>query len=131
MATSPDQDGYQLVSLGKGGERTTKKVHRLVAEAFIKNNNNLPFVNHKDEVKYNNRADNLEWCTAKYNTNYNDLRKRIAKKQSKPVVGTHIITGKKIEYPSVSSAMRDGYTHVSEVIHGRRKYDKEYIWEFA
>lgn len=52
-------------------------VHRLVAEAFISNPNNLPEVNHKDEDKTNNSADNLEWCSTEYNCNYGtrNLRK--------------------------------------------------------
>lgn len=49
-------------------------LHRLVAEAFIPNPNNLPQVNHKDEDKRNNSADNLEWCTPRYNTNYSKAR---------------------------------------------------------
>ena len=62
--------GYIQVSLYKNGIKTGLKVHRLVAEAFIPNLDNLPQVNHKDENKSNNRVDNLEWCTAKYNNNY-------------------------------------------------------------
>lgn len=45
-------------------------VHRLVAQAFIRNPDNLPEVNHKDENCSNNFVDNLEWCTRKYNANY-------------------------------------------------------------
>lgn len=62
-----DKDGYLQVSLSKNGKTKTFKVHRLVAQAFIPNPNNLPQVNHKDENKQNNCVDNLEWCDAKYN----------------------------------------------------------------
>ena len=62
--------GYIQVSLYKNGIKTGLKVHRLVAEAFIPNPDNLPQVNHKDEDRTNNNVTNLEWCTAKYNSNY-------------------------------------------------------------
>lgn len=58
---------YLAVVLNNG---KSYKVHRLVAEAFIPNPNNLPLVNHKDENPANNRVDNLEWCTNKYNSQY-------------------------------------------------------------
>ena len=66
----PQLDGrknYFHVTLAN---RKIVQVHTLVAQAFIPNPNNLPQVNHKDENKQNNRADNLEWCTAKYNNSY-------------------------------------------------------------
>ena len=59
---------YFVISLYKNEKRITKRVHRLVAEAFIPNPNNYPCVNHKDLNKQNNRIDNLEWCTYSHNT---------------------------------------------------------------
>ena len=59
--------GYMLVDMRKDGKRYMKVVHRLVAEAFIPNPNNLPQVNHIDGNKSNNNVDNLEWCTCSEN----------------------------------------------------------------
>lgn len=69
--------GYYEVSLIVGNNRKWFKVHRLVAEAFIPNPNNYPQINHKDEIKTNNRVDNLEWCDAKYNCNYGTRNSKI------------------------------------------------------
>lgn len=63
-------NGYIMVRLHKDGEETNALAHRLVAQAFIPNPDNLPEVNHKDEDTTNNRVDNLEWCSSKYNSNY-------------------------------------------------------------
>jgi len=54
-------------------------VHRIVASAFIPNPQSLPFINHKDENTFNNRVDNLEWCTQQYNCNYGTHNKRMAR----------------------------------------------------
>ena len=63
-------DGYTQVCLCKKGKVTTRRIHILVAKAFIPNPLNLPEVNHKDENKTNNCVDNLEWCNTTYNKNY-------------------------------------------------------------
>ena len=76
---------YMLVTLYKGKEKKTIFVHRLVAEAFIPNQKNLPMLNHKDENGMNNHVDNLEWCDAKYNTNYGTAIERRTKKMRIPV----------------------------------------------
>ena len=73
--------GYIYVNLYNGG----KRVHRLVAEAFIPNPEDKPEVNHKDEDKTNNCVENLEWVTAKENANFGTRNVRVAKALSKPV----------------------------------------------
>lgn len=72
--------GYLHVGLWKNGKVKFFIVHRLVAQAFIPNPNNLPQVNHKDENKENNVVKNLEYCDAKYNSNYGTRNKRVAEK---------------------------------------------------
>lgn len=71
--------GYHQIVLCKDGVRKKHYLHRLVANAFIENPNKLPIINHKDENKLNNRVDNLEWCSAYYNTRYGKLQKRLVK----------------------------------------------------
>ena len=71
--------GYLLVGLRKNREQKWYLVHRLVAQAFIPNPDNLPQVNHKDENKTNNSVQNLEWCDRKYNCNYGTRNQRISK----------------------------------------------------
>lgn len=61
-------------------------VHRLVARAFVPNPNNYPEINHKDENRQNNEADNLEWCTRKYNHDYGNRTEREAQTKSKKVI---------------------------------------------
>ena len=62
--------GYLRVALRKKGERKYKRVHRLVAEAFIPNPENKPTVNHKDGQRSNNCLDNLEWATMSENKHH-------------------------------------------------------------
>lgn len=69
--------GYLQVALCKDGKPKNIPVHRLVANAFIPNDNIFnDQVNHKDENKENNRVDNLEWCDCRYNNTYNNIRRR-------------------------------------------------------
>lgn len=77
-----DKSGYMKVLLyDKNSNRKNAFVHKLVAIEFVDNTDNLPQINHKDENKSNNCVSNLEWCTAKYNTNYGTGIKRRSEKQ--------------------------------------------------
>lgn len=77
LPQSDNGHGYRFVSLWKFNKGRRFYVHRLVASAFIPNPNNFPIINHKDENKSNNRYENLEWCTQKYNINYGNHMKRL------------------------------------------------------
>lgn len=65
-----DRNGYQRIHLTKNKQHKMHYVHRLVAETFIENPENKPYVNHIDGNPRNNRVSNLEWCTAKENTSH-------------------------------------------------------------
>lgn len=77
--------GYLYVTLAKNNKKQSVLVHRIIAETFLPNLNRLPQVNHKDENKLNNSIENLEWCDAKYNTNYGTgtIRRSISQKNDK------------------------------------------------
>lgn len=77
LKLSKNRYGYIQVYLYKNGIRTVFTVHRLVAQAFLPNPDNLPEVNHRDEDKTNNRVENLEFCDHKYNVNYGHRTKNI------------------------------------------------------
>ena len=79
LSPEKNKDGYLLVSLCCNGKRYLRTVHRLIAQAFIPNPDNLPEVNHLDEDKTNNRVDNLEWCDRSYNNNYGNRMDKVRK----------------------------------------------------
>lgn len=69
-ALTISENGYFTITLYKNGVRSFRKVHRLVAEAFIPNPLNKYTVNHKDFIKTNNYTSNLEWMTIKENIHH-------------------------------------------------------------
>lgn len=79
------KNGYLVVSLSKNNKQKIYSIHRLVAEAFVNNPENLPYVNHKDEDKTNNNISNLEWCDNTYNLNYGTRNERAGKSLGKKV----------------------------------------------
>jgi hypothetical protein len=136
------QHGYLGVPLyGKGGHKTrgfrTHSVHRLVAEAFIPNPNNLPEVNHKDEDKTNNRADNLEWMSHYENTHYGTgIARRSKTNTNNPNRSTRVaqytVDGELVRiWPSYQELIRNGYCGVFYRVHGNNPDRESYghIWK--
>ena len=81
-----DKNNYLTIGLVKDKKQKYFRVHRLVAQAFITNTNNYPVVNHKNEIKNDNRVENLEWCTVGYNNKYGSRIERVAKANSIPIL---------------------------------------------
>lgn len=125
-------NGYLVVNLGRGNRA---HVHRLVAEAFLPNEDNLPCVNHKDENPHNNELDNLEWCTHKYNVNYGTAIERMTKKLCKPVRATNLNSGEVLEFSSIKTANQAGFDSSTiikcckGIYHQHNGYEWEYIKE--
>lgn len=140
IAQNKTTNGYLTVHLYKDTVRTVKLVHRLVAEAFIPNPDNLPEVNHKDENKHNNTSKNLEWCTRAYNGSYGSRTKRAIitslanNKLGIAVVAEPVDEGVPLYFKSMMDAKRAGYTYqvISAICTGRRgKTHKGYYWRYA
>ena len=133
--------GYLQVGLHKDGKVEKPKIHRLVAEAFIPNPNNLTTVNHKDEVKTNNVASNLEWMSQKDNNNYGTHNKRASEAKinhpslSKKVQMFDKQTGELLAtFPSTHEAERVtgiNQGHISECCIGKLKSAGGYIWRYS
>lgn len=125
--------GYLKVKLCKNGEEKTCYVHRIVAQTFTPNPENLPQVNHIDENPSNNKSENLEWCDQKYNNNYGTRVKRQAEKLSKSVL-QYTKSGAFVrEWKSTRDVERNlGFNHgnISQCCNGIRNSSNGYIWKF-
>jgi hypothetical protein len=125
--------GYLGITLSHKGEKFSRKIHRLVAEAFIENPQNLPEVNHKNHDKYDNRKENLEWGTKKYNSQeaakFGKLGRGSRKLPPKPV-GKYFAGILLKKYTSLGSASKDGYPRVSidRAIKSGKNY-KGFFWK--
>lgn len=125
--------GYLKVTLFNRQSKKICFIHRLVAQAFIPNLDNKPEVNHINEIKSDNRVENLEWCDAKYNSNYGTKIERHRKLISKPIIQTTLdgVFIRKIDSAS-EAEKKFGYkaSYISLVCHNRRKSAYGYRFHF-
>lgn len=140
LKPTKNKDGYCYVMLNSSKNGSVKKwlLHRLVAELFIPNPDNLPQINHKDEDKSNNCVENLEWCTAEYNCNYGTRNERAGNRKrngklSKPVL-QYTLDGEFIkEWPSAIEITRQlGFNQggISRCCLGQVKQVYGYKWVY-
>lgn len=130
---------YYYVNLVKDGVAKQLRNARLVGLTFLSNIHNYPQINHKNECRTNDNVENLEWCTAGYNTNYGGHNQRAAQNKinhpslSKPVLQIDKKGNVIAEFPSAREAYRlFGYNsvHIDECCRGERKTHMGYIWKF-
>jgi hypothetical protein len=88
-----DKDGYPKLTITLNGKHHYVRVHRLVAQTFIENPHNKPYINHIDAVRGNNRVENLEWVTAKENSSWSIKLNRHIKGEN---MWKHIFTEKEV-----------------------------------
>ena len=121
------QNNYCRVSLSKNNRTYKFLIHRLVAQAFIPNIDNLPVVNHKDENPLNNSVENLEWCTQKYNVNYSQAK----------AVNQYTMSGKFVKkwfsISAIASSMGnyDIKSTIVKCCKGKKKSAYGFIWRYA
>lgn len=152
-----DKNGYCKVNLYKNGEQKTKNIHNLVAEVFIDNPENKPFIDHINTIRTDNRVCNLRWVTHKENCNNPLTRKHISEVQ----IGKHYTEetkrkmseakkgklnpkkSKKIyqytiegylvkEWDSTKECWQNGFNfrHIYECCNGERNTHKGYKWSY-
>ena len=136
-----EDKGYLKVNLYKDGKRKSYLMHVLVATAFCENPKGYTEVNHINEDKLDNRAENLEFCSRSYNVNYGTRNKKAGKKiaekntnnpkLSKPVIGINKVSGLIVEFPSAMEASRQlgiNSSSICSCLKGRIKSAGEFYW---
>lgn len=132
-----DKDGYCVVTLYRNSERKYYNVHRLIAQTFIENPDNLPCINHKDFNRSNNCINNLEWCDVLYNNRYSKIwlkaNEGAKEKCSKPIL-QFTKDGEFVnEYYAIREASRQTGTNRGNIISclkGVYKSAGGYIWKY-
>lgn len=146
IALNENSKGYYRARIITSNGHQNLFVHRLVAAAFVKQQDGKDVVNHIDCDPHNNRADNLEWVTQLENMQYASrigrmrhsqthrerLKKSLDRVMGKPVIGIPMNGGEPIRYNALNDVMKDGFqaSCVSLCCNGKNRYHKGYYWRF-
>lgn len=126
--------GYFLVVLCKNGKHKSINVHRLVALSFILNPNNLNEVNHKNEIKTDNRVCNLEWCDRRYNSLYGTGVERCSRKKWKKIAMIDAVSHEVLKvYSSLKQAsLETGISNknISSAANNKSRTAGGFEWKF-
>ncbi len=108
-----DKNGYAIINLAKDGKIKTRKVHRLVAQTFIPNPNNYDQIDHINCKVYDNRVENLRWCTTQMNSQYREEHYEVGDRAKHKVICKE--TGEKFKssYCAALWVVQNGYSKKS------------------
>ncbi|HEV3223887.1 MAG TPA: NUMOD4 domain-containing protein [Puia sp.] len=132
--------GYVQAAIVINKKPWVRKIHRMVAEAFIENNLNLKQVNHIDGNKLNNNVTNLEWCNQEYNMNHASKKGLLIKSQEsillmtgkKKIILQYDLNGKFIrEWESITDATSVMSENAIKLcLYGQTKKPKQFVWKY-
>lgn len=126
-----DKDGYLRVKLYNENKSIWIGVHKVVAMAFLENPNNYDIVNHKNYIRDDNRADNLEWCNQRKNVEWSIQHYKGV--NHKPIIRIDKFGNAKL-YNSLSQASKECGVSVSNICNcckNKRKTAGGYVWKYS
>ena len=121
LKPSTNEKGYLKVGLWKNGKVKNFYVHRLVAEAYIPNTDNLPQVDHIDNDKIHNYINNLQWITNRDNNR---------KSKNKPILQFDLNGNFVKEWECAADVGREVQTNICKCLKGKYKQAYGYIWKY-
>jgi hypothetical protein len=133
LSQSSQQD-YKHVILNINGKQKRMRVHRLVAEAYIENPFNKPYVNHIDGNRGNNNVKNLEWVTPSENTQHAVRTGLFKSGVARAVIQYDLDGNEMMTYESASEAARQtggSQAHITQCCKRQRETDNDYQWRYA
>lgn len=134
LRSRPDSDGYRILTLWKGAptKAYTVKLHRLVAQAFIRNPKQKPHINHRDFDRANNMPSNLLWATPAENIEHSRAAGRMIGGGQRPVVA-YLGNVSVFAFPSISAVASCGFNRkaVQLVLGGQQKRHRGLNWRYV